>query len=163
MASTTTTSPRSSSSPSDSTTPSKQLSVKPLLEHTGAVWVAPVLMRPCDDDIKIDSERADSDSAKDDGGAERCRHPFGLHNPPEKVWEAHRRLAPGVKDLKDEEWVSAYAAMNTYHGKGLGQYESMSRRFQVRRPRYSPGLAKERGIKKELKSEQSKIDTGDST
>ena len=162
MASILTASPRSIFSPSDSTAPSKQYSVKPLLEHKDAVGVALVPMRLCDDDIKID-ERADSDGAEDDGGAERCRHPFGLHNPPEKVWEAHRRLALGVKDLKDEEWVSAYAAMNACYGEGLGQYKSMSRRFQVRQPRYSPGLAKERRIKKELKSKQSKIDTGDST
>ena len=82
----------------------------------------------------------------------------GLHSPPKKLWEAHRRPVLGIKDLKES---SAYVVENTYYGEGLGQYKSMSLRFQVRRPCYSTSLAKERRIKKDLESKESKKETRD--
>lgn len=62
----------------------------------------------------------------------------------------------GVGGLHDQEVVEAFAAKNAYYGKGLGQYESVSRRFEVRRPRYPRSLAKKRRIEKELEAKGSK-------
>ena len=104
--------------------------MEPLLDNTDTVWVSPVPTRSHDDDSLID-ERADVTADSDSG---RCRHPFGLYNPPMRVWEAHRRLVLGLGGLCDQEFVDAFAAKNVYCGKGLGQYQSMSGRFKVRRP-----------------------------
>ena len=68
-----------------------ELRVEPLLDDVDAVWVSPVPAGTHNDDSVID-ERADPGDVKADGGAGRCRHPFVLYNPPEKVWKAHRRL-----------------------------------------------------------------------
>ena len=133
-----------------------ELHVEPLLQDMGAIWVAPVPMRHYDDDLEID-ELADSDGVEDDEGVESCRHPFGLFNPPGKVWEAHQRLVLGIGNSGDRGLVDAFAAKNAYHGKGLGQYKSISRRTKVQRQCYSLKLAKERRIKKELESKQSRM------
>ena len=132
-----------------------ELHVEPLLEHRDAVWRVPVPMRLHDDDLEI-GESADPDFIDAHRRANGYGHPFGLLNPPEKVWEAHRRLVLGVGDLVDPDLVDAFAAKNAYYGKGLGQYESMSRRFEVTRPHYSQSLAKERRIKKELEARQTR-------
>lgn len=108
-----------------------------------------------DGELEI-GESADPDVIEADSRVDDCRHPFGLFNPPEKVWEAHRRFVLGVGDLHDQEAVEAFFAANAYYGKGLGQYESMSRRFEVRRPRYPRSLAKKRRIEKELEGKGSK-------
>lgn len=110
-------------------------------------------MRLRDDESDID-ERADPDDIETEAGTECCRHPFGLHNPPVKVWEAHRRLVLGTGDSGDQELVGNFAAENAYYGKGLGQSTSMSRRLKIRRPRYSAKLAKERRIRKEMESKK---------
>ena len=135
-----------------------ELHVEPSLDDTDAVWVSPVPTRP-HDDSPMSEEGAYPDGVKADGGAGRFRHPFGLYNPPEKVWKAHRSLAMDVGDAGDQELVDAYSARNAYCGKGIGQYMSMSRCFKVRRTGYSPVLARERRIKKEMESRQSKSQT----
>lgn len=132
-----------------------EVHVEPLLGHTDGVWRAPVPMIRHDGDLEI-GESADPDVIEADSRVDDCRHPFGLLNPPGKIWEAHQRLVLGVGDLHDQEAVEAFAAKNAYYGKGLGQYESMSRRFEVRRPRYPRSLAKKRRIEKELEAKRSK-------
>lgn len=101
-------------------------------------------------------ESADPHDIKADSRVDDCRHPFGLLNPPESIWEAHRRLVLGVGDLHDQEAVEAFVAKNAYWGKGLGQYKSMSRRFEVRRPRCPRSLAKKRRVEKDLEVERSR-------
>ncbi|KAF6229588.1 hypothetical protein HO173_011443 [Letharia columbiana] len=128
-----------------------ELHVEPLLGHTDAIWVAPVPMESRDDDSDV-GERAGPGGIVANGAAEGCRHPFGLLNPPEKVWEAHRRLVLGDGDSEDQDLVASFAAENAYYGNGLGRQKSMSRRFKVRRPRYSPSLSKQRRNKKEMES-----------
>ena len=126
-----------------------ELHVEPLLEHTDAVWVAPVPTRWCDIDPEA-RERADPV----DVVAEGCRHSFGLlNNPPQRVWEAQRRLVLGdVHRSEDQELVDAFAAENAYYGHGIGKHEnSIPRGFKVRRPGYSPSLAKRRRIQKGLR------------
>ena len=132
-----------------------EVHVEPLLNHTDAVWVAPVPARGRDGKTKI-CERADARGVKDE--AEESRHPFGLRNPPVEVWEAHRRLVQGGKgSMEDHNLVDAFAVKNAYYGNGLGKEESPPRCFQVRRPRYSPSLAKQRRVEKKSRS-QSRVD-----
>ena len=91
-----------------------------------------------------------------DGEAEDCRHPFGLLDPPQKVWDAHRRLVLGSGGSEDQELVDAFSVKNAYYGSGRGKQESMSHRFKVRWPGYSPSLAKRRRIDKDLQYKQSR-------
>ena len=126
-----------------------ELHVEPLLEHTDTVWIAPVPTRSRDDDLTV-GERVDPGRVEFNDTADGCRHPFGLLNPPQKVWEAHKRLALGDGVSEDQELVEEFAVKNDYYGTGLGKQTSMSRRFKVRRPRYSPSLAKRRRIQKDL-------------
>ncbi|KAL9133769.1 MAG: hypothetical protein Q9175_005051 [Cornicularia normoerica] len=129
-----------------------ELHVEPLLGHTDAVWVAPVPTRSGDGDLKV-GESADRGGVEANGETGGCRHPFGLFNPPEKVWEAHRRIVLGTGVSGDQEFVDEFGVKNAYYGTGLGKQKSTSRRFKVRRPRYPPSLAKQRRIKKKLESE----------
>lgn len=114
-----------------------EVHVEPLLGDTIAVWVAPLPMRQHNDDFDF-GEDGGSARAKADGKAESCRHPFGVLNPPDAVWEAHRRIMLGAGVLKDQMLVDEFAVENAYYGTGLGKQENTSRRFKVRRPRYSP-------------------------
>ena len=131
-----------------------ELHVEPLLEHTDAVWVVPVPRRSHDDDPMV-GEDADPGGIDIYSTIEDCRHPFGLLNPPEKVWEAHRRLILGAAGPQDQELVDEFAVRNAYYGSGLGKRKDMSRRFVVRRSRYVGHLARERRIKKEIQSKRS--------
>lgn len=132
-----------------------ELHVEPLLERTDAVWVAPVPTTGRDDNIKT-NERTDPRGVEANDEAEECRHPFGLSNLPDQVWEAHRRLVLGEGSSGDQELVDIFAVNNAYYGNGLGKQKSMSHRSQVRRPRYSPSIAKQRRIGRELESKKSK-------
>ena len=128
-----------------------ELHVEPLLEHTDAVWVAPVPATKRDDNKKI-GERADPGGVEANDEAEECRHPFGLLNPPDFVWQANRRLVRGEGNSNDQEIVDTFAAKNAYYGNGLGKQKSIPRYFQVGRPRYCPSLAKQRRKNKQLES-----------
>ena len=129
-----------------------ELHVEPLLGDTDAVWVAPLPTRQRNDDFNF-GEDAGSGRVEADGEAESCRHPFGLLNPPDEVWEAHRRIVLGAGVLEDQMLVGEFAVKNAYYGTGLGKRESTSRRFKVRQPRYSPvSRGKLRRIKEELDS-----------
>lgn len=101
-------------------------------------------------------ESADPGDEETDGKREDCRHPFGLPGPPQKVWDAHRRLVLGSGGSEDQELVDAFSVKNAYYGSGRGKQESMSRRFKVRRPGYSPSLAKQGRIDKDLQYKQSR-------
>ena len=116
---------------------SHELHGGPLLGHTDTVLGAPVSARLRSDDLNI-VERKDLKGVEDHGATVDCGHPFGLRNPPWKVWEAHRRLRLGKEDLEDQELVESFAARNAYYGNGLGEKEIMSRRFNIRRPGYCP-------------------------
>ena len=118
-----------------------ELHVEPLLGHTNAVWVSPRPGEFRDDDVE-DDESADADDVEAHDETKDCRHPFGLLNPPEIVWEAHRRLVLGDGCLWDREFVDAFAAKNVYFGKGLGKQKSPSSCFKIRRPGHLPVLAK---------------------
>lgn len=131
-----------------------ELHVEPLLGHTDAVWVAPVPRELRDDDFR-DGEFADEGDVEANDAAKERRHPFGLLNPPEKVWEAHRRLVLSDGGSEDQELVDSFAVKNAYYGSGLGEQKSMSLHFRIRRPGYLPSLAKQRRIRKELKSKYS--------
>ena len=125
-----------------------ELHVEPLLGDTDAVWVAPLPMRQRNDEFNF-GEDAGSGRAE----AESCRHPFGLLNPPDEVWEAHRRIVLGAEVLEDQMLVDEFAVKNAYHGTGLGKQESTSRRFKVRHPCYSlVNRGKLRRIEEELDS-----------
>ena len=116
-----------------------EVHVEPLLRDTNAVWVAPLPTRQRNDDFNF-GEDGRSARVEADSKAESCRHPFGVLNPPDEVWEAHRRIALGAGILKDQMLVDEFAVENAYFGTGLGKQESTSRRFKVRRPRYSAGI-----------------------
>ena len=128
-----------------------EVHVEPLLGGTDAVWVAPVPTRSRDADLEV-REHADPDDVVVDGEAEDCRHPFGLLNPPQKVWDAHRRLVLGDGGSEDQDLVDAFAVTNAYYGIGLGKQKSTSRHSKARRLRYSPSLAKQRRVNKDLLS-----------
>lgn len=128
-----------------------ELHVEPLLEHTDAVWVAPVPATKRGNNMRI-GEHADLGGVEANDEVEECRHPFGLLNPPDKIWQAHRRLVLGEGGSKEQELVDTFAVKNAYYGNGLGKQESMSRCFQVGRPRYCPSLAKQRRKNKQLES-----------
>lgn len=83
-----------------------ELHVETLLEHTDGVWVAPVPVTKREDNMKI-GERAYPGGVEANDEVEECRHPFGLLNPPDFVWQAHRRLVRGEAGSKDQELVSA--------------------------------------------------------
>ena len=125
-----------------------EVHVEPLLEHMDAVWVVPVPTTSRDQSLKV-GEHADSGCVEANGVVEGCRHPFGLLNPPQKVWEAHRRLALGDGDSEDQELVGEFAAKNGYYGDGFGKQKSMSHHFKIRRPLYSPSLLKQRRTRKD--------------
>ena len=84
-----------------------ELHVEPLLEDTGAFWVAPVPATKRDDNMKM-GERAYPGGVEASDEEEECRHPFGLLNPPDFVWQAHRRIVLGEGGSKDQEVVSAH-------------------------------------------------------
>lgn len=128
-----------------------ELHVEPLLEHTDAVWVAPLPGRGRDGKIKI-CESTDTGGVEASDEAEKCRHPFGFLNPPAEVWEAHRRLMQGKGSSEDQSLVDTFAVKNAYYGNGLGKQKSTSHCFRARRPRYSPSLAKQRRVEKERES-----------
>ena len=114
-----------------------EVHVEPLLGDINAAWVAPLPTRQRNDDFDF-GEDGGLAGAEADGKAESSRHPFGVLNPPDEVWEAHRRIVWGAGVLKDQMLVDEFAVKNTYYGTGLGKQENTSRRFKVRRPRYSP-------------------------
>ena len=129
-----------------------EVHVEPLLGDTNAVWVAPLPTRQRNDDFSF-GEEGRSAGAEADGKAESWRHPFGVRNPPDEVWEAHKRIVQGTGALKDQMLVDEFAVKNAYYGTGLGKQESTSRRFKVRRPRYFAGIrGKLRRIEKVLDS-----------
>lgn len=128
-----------------------ELHVEPLLAHRDAVWVAPVPMASRDKDSKV-GEHASIGGVEANDAADGCRHPFGLLNPPDLVWKAHRKLVLGGGSLDDQELVDEFAEKNAFYASGLGKQKSLSLRLKVRRPRYSPSLAKQRRIKKDLES-----------
>ena len=113
-----------------------EVHVEPLLGDTCAAWVASLPTRQRNDDFDFGEDEG-SARAEADGKAESCRHPFGALNPPDEVWEAHRRIVLGAGVLKDHMLVDEFAVKNAYYGTGLGKQENTSRRFKVRRPRYS--------------------------
>ena len=76
------------------------LHMKLLLDDVYAVWVSPLPAETHNNDSRID-DRADPSGVSANGGARRCRHPFGLYKPPEKVWKAHGRLVICVGDSMD--------------------------------------------------------------
>ena len=133
-----------------------EVHVEPLLGDINAVWVAPLPTGQRNDDFDF-VEDGGSAGAEADGKAESCRHPFGVLNPPDEVWEAHKRIVLGAGVLKDQSLVDEFAVKNAYYETGLGKQESTSRRFKVRRPRYSAGIrGKLRRIEEELDSKQNK-------
>ena len=116
-----------------------KLDVEPLLDDVYAVCVSPVPVGTHDHDSVTD-ECADLGGVSANGGAGRCRHPFGFYNPPEKMWEAHRRLVIDFGDSMDQRLVDAYPATNAYYGEGFGEYEGMSCRFKMKRRGLSTGV-----------------------
>ncbi|KAM0797449.1 hypothetical protein BDR22DRAFT_892301 [Usnea florida] len=135
-----------------------EVHVEPLLGDINAVWIAPLPTIQRNDDIDFgEDEDGGSTRAEADGKAESCRHPFGVLNPPDEVWEAHRRIVLGAGVVKDQTLVDEFAVKNAYYGTGLGKQESTSRRFKVRRPRYSAGIrGKLRRIEEVLHSKRIK-------
>lgn len=127
-----------------------ELHVEPLFKHTDTVWVVPVPIRLRDEALKV-GEFADRGRVEASGAAEGCRHPFGLLNPSQKVWEAHKRLALGGGS-EDQELVDVYAVGNACYGMVLESKRVRQRHFKVRRPHYSPSLAKQRRIEKDLEA-----------
>lgn len=84
------------------------LHVELLLGDIYAVWVSPLPAKTHNNDSLI-NDRADPGGVSANGGARRCRHPFGFYNPPE-VWKAHGRLVIRVGDSMDQDLVNAYVA-----------------------------------------------------
>lgn len=126
-----------------------ELHVEPLLGQTNAIWVAPLPGGLRDEDFE-DGEHANAGDVEANDETEDCRHPFGLSNPPEKVWEAHRRLVLGDGGLEDQELVDSFAVKNAYYEDGFGKQKSPSSCFKVRRSGHLPNLAKQRRIRKGL-------------
>ena len=135
-----------------------ELHVEPLLENRDAVWVAPMPMALREKGSK-DGEPENIGGIEANDTTDGCRHPFGLLNPPDPVWEAHRKLVLGEGSLDDQKLVDEFAEKNAFYASGLGEQKSLSPGLKVRRPRYSPSLARQRRLKKELESKQSKYQT----
>lgn len=112
--------------------------VEPLLKNVGSAWVVPVPAKVHDDDLTFVH-------CRDPGlfmirSRNKARHPFGLANPPQEVWEAHRRIRHGIVSSKDEDLVNAFALENAYERDGSGEQERMARRFKTRRARQTQPL-----------------------